>query len=152
MRTLTRISLLVAFILCGVACGQKPKQETDKQSEKVVAEVASGDAEELVAELAVGATSEVVVDFGVVEPRSIAEREIRVVNQTDNPLVLLDYSTTCRCTTLEFDRKPISPGGEAVVVLTFDSRGEWGSVGNFLEITTSNPECGFVIWMGATVE
>lgn len=152
MRTLTRISLLVALILCGVACGQKPKQETDKQSEEVVAEVASGDAEELVAELAVGATSEVVVDFGVVEPRSIATRKIRVVNQTDSPIVLLDYDTTCRCTTLELDRKPIEPGGESIAMLTFDSRGEWGSVGNFLEITTSNPECGFVIWMGATVE
>jgi hypothetical protein len=38
------------------------------------------------------------------------------------------------------------------VVLTFDSRGEWGSVGNFLEVATSNPECGFVVWMSAMVE
>ncbi len=151
MCALTRISLLLALILCGVACGINSKQEADMHDDES-AMMASHEIEELVAELSEGATSEVVVDFGVVEPRSIAEREIRVVNQTDNPLVLLDYSTTCRCTTLEFDRKPISPGGEAVVVLTFDSRGEWGGVGNFLEITTSNPECGFVVWMGATVE
>lgn len=151
MCALTRISLLLALILCGVACGINSKQEADMHDDES-AMMASHEIEELVAELSEGATSEVVVDFGVVEPRSIAEREIRVVNQTDNPLVLLDYSTTCRCTTLEFDRKPICPGGEAVVVLTFDSRGEWGGVGNFLEITTSNPECGFVVWMGATVE
>lgn len=151
MCALTRISLLLALILCGVACGINSKQEADMHDDES-AMMASHEIEELVAELSEGATSEVVVDFGVVEPRSIAEREIRVVNQTDNPLVLLDYSTTCRCTTLEFDRKPIGPGGEAVVVLTFDSRGEWGGVGNFLEITTSNPECGFVVWMGATVE
>lgn len=151
MCALTRISLLLALILCGVACGINSKQEADTHDDES-AMMASHEIKELVAELSEGATSEVVVDFGVVEPRSIAEREIRVVNQTDNPLVLLDYSTTCRCTTLEFDRKPIYPGGEAVVVLTFDSRGEWGGVGNFLEITTSNPECGFVVWMGATVE
>ena len=152
MRYLTRISLFLALLLLCAACGSKPKQLTDDGTHEIVAEVADNVAEELIAELTEGATSEVLVDFGVVEPRSVATRNIRVVNHTDAPIVLLDYDTTCRCTTLELDRTPIAPGGEVMVVLSFDSRGEWGSVGNFLDIATSNPECGFVIWMGATVE
>ena len=143
MQRLFRITLPLALVLC-VACGAKTKPAEQHAEEPKI--------EELVAELSVGVTSEVLVDFGSVEPRSVVSRDIRIVNTTDEPIVLLDYDTTCRCTTLEFERKPIAAGEETIAVLTFDSRGEWGSVGNFLEVTTSNPECGFVIWMGATVE
>ena len=146
MQPFRRILALLALVLCVVACGSKSaKQNVEKTESEVTPE-------ELVAELAEGYTAEVIADFGVVEPRSVVELPIRVVNATDEPIVLVDYSTTCRCTTLELPRGPIEAGGVCEVVLTFDSRGEWGGVGNFLEIATSNPECGFVIWMGATVE
>lgn len=148
MHTVVRLISLLALVLCVVACGSKPKHVDEQTETKVIEQ----QVEVLKVELAEGSTCEVIVDFGVVEPRSIVSRDIHIVNHTDAPIVLLDYETTCRCTTLDLPRKPIEPGGEAVAVLTFDSRGEWGSVGNFLDITTTNPECGFVIWMGATVE
>jgi hypothetical protein len=122
-----------------VACGSKVQKSADEP-------------EVLKAELKEGYTAEVLAEFGVVEPRSVVEMPIRVINTTDEPIVLVDYSTTCRCTTLELPRTAIEVAGECEVVLTFDSRGEWGNIGNFLEITTSNPECGFVIWMAATIE
>lgn len=146
MRILTHIALLLALVLCH-ACGLSPKQEDVSAEEQAMEET-----EVLVAELTEGATSEVLVDFGVVEPRSLSSLDIRIVNCTDSPIVLLDYETTCRCTTLEFDRAPIAAGGETIAVLTFDSRGEWGSVGNFLSIVTSNEECTIVVWMSAHVE
>ena len=133
----------MALVLCVVACGSKSaKQNAECEAMPEV----------LTAELVEGATSEVMADFGVVEPRAVVEMPIRVINATDEPIVLLDYSTTCRCTTLALPRTAIEAGGECEVVLSFDSRGEWGSVGNFLEVTTSNPECGFVVWMAAMVE
>ena len=146
MHAFCRITALLALVLCVVACGAK---QTKKDAKSVVCETAP---EVLVAELAEGYTAEVLADFGVVEPRSVVDMPIRVINNTDEPIVLVDYSTTCRCTTLELPRGPIEAGGVCEVVLTFDSRGEWGGVGNFLDVTTSNSECGFVIWMGATVE
>ena len=148
MHTVVRLISLLALVLCVVACGSKHKQVGEQTEVKETEQ----QAEVLEAELVEGSTCEVVVDFGVVESRSMVSRDIRVVNHTDAPIVLLDYETTCRCTTLDLPRMPIEPNGEAVAVLTFDSRGEWGSVGNFLSITTTNSECGFVIWMGATVE
>lgn len=148
MHTMARLISLLALVLCVVACGSKPKHVDEQTETKVIEQ----QVEVLKVELVEGSTCEVIVDFGVVEPRSIVSRDIHIVNHTDAPIVLLDYETTCRCTTLDLPRKSIEPGGEAVAVLTFDSRGEWGSVGNFLDITTTNPECGFVIWMGATVE
>ena len=148
MHTVVRLISLLALVLCVVACGSKHKQDDDQTEVKETEQ----HVEVLEAELVEGSNCEVVVDFGVVESRSMVSRDIRVVNHTDAPIVLLDYETTCRCTTLDLPRMPIEPNGEAVAVLTFDSRGEWGSVGNFLDITTTNPECGFVIWMGAAVE
>lgn len=138
--------LLVALVLCAVACGAK---QTKSDAESVACETTP---EVLKAELAEGYTAEVIAEFGVVEARSVVDMPIRVKNNTDEPIVLLDYSTTCRCTTLALPRTAIEAGGECEVALTFDSRGEWGSVGNFLEVTTSNPECGFVVWMAAMVE
>ena len=146
MHAFCRSMLLVALVLCGVACGAK---QTKSDAESVACETAP---EVLNAELAEGYTAEVIAEFGVVEARSVVDVPIRVKNTTNEPIVLLDYSTTCRCTTLALPRTAIEAGGECEVVLTFDSRGEWGSVGNFLEVTTSNPECGFVVWMAAMVE
>lgn len=146
MYAFCRSMLLVALVLCGVACGAK---QTKSDAESVACETAP---EVLRAELAEGYTAEVIAEFGVVEARSVVDMPIRVKNTTNEPIVLLDYSTTCRCTTLALPRTAIEAGGECEVVLTFDSRGEWGSVGNFLEVTTSNPECGFVVWMAAMVE
>ena len=146
MHAFCRSMLLVALVLCGVACGAK---QTKSDAESVACETAP---EVLNAELAEGYTAEVIAEFGVVEARSVVDMPIRVKNTTNEPIVLLDYSTTCRCTTLALPRTAIEAGGECEVVLTFDSRGEWGSVGNFLEVTTSNPECGFVVWMAAMVE
>ena len=146
MHAFCRSMLLVALVLCGVACGAK---QTKSDAESVACETAP---EVLGAELAEGYTAEVIAEFGVVEARSVVDMPIRVKNTTNEPIVLLDYSTTCRCTTLALPRIAIEAGGECEVVLSFDSRGEWGSVGNFLEVTTSNPECGFVVWMAAMVE
>ena len=137
-----RISLFLALIL-HVACGSKQQHGDGVEHENMP--------EELVAELTIGAASEVLVELGAVAPRSITTRDIRIVNTTDAPIVLLDYETTCRCTTLDFPRTPIAAGGEVVAVLSFDSRGEWGGVGNFLSIETSNEECAVVVWMSAEV-
>ena len=135
----------MALLLCVVACGSKQTSKSGETVEEATPEV-------LVAELTEGSTCEVLADFGIVEPRAVVALPIRVINTTEEPIVLLDYTTTCRCTTLDMQRTPIEAGGECEVMLTFDSRGEWGGVGNFLDITTSNPECGFVIWMAATIQ
>lgn len=148
MLRISHLAAIVALVLCSVACGSTQSKNADTTETKAT-DIAAAI---LTTELTEGCTAEVLVEFGEVEPSSIATRHIRVTNNTSAPVVLLDYETTCRCTTLEFDRTPIEPGKELDMVLKFDSRGEWGSVGNFLEVTTSNPECGLVVWMSAYIE
>lgn len=95
---------------------------------------------------------EVLVEMGRVIYGATAEKSFRLKNATDEPIALLDYTTTCKCTWLELPNEPIKAGGEADVKMLFDSRGEFGNIGNFLTILTSDERCKVLVWMGAEVE
>ena len=107
--------------------------------------------ERLYGELNEGKVCEVIVDYGNVAYGKEVSHTIYIKNCTATPIALLDYTTTCRCTWLELPHKAIAPNEEGEVVITFDSRGMWGSVGNYLSIETSNEACDVAIWMGAEV-
>ena len=95
---------------------------------------------------------EVLVELGTVPRSTTTTKRIRIINQSATPLVLVDYSTLCRCMWLEYSREPIPSGEYRDIELIFDSRGEWGSVGNFMEITTSSADTPIVLWIDADVE
>lgn len=99
-----------------------------------------------------GGVCEVIVDMGYVAPSSLSTHTIRIVNNSTTPLVPLDYTTQCRCMWLDFERQPIAVGESFDMVLTFDSRGEWGEVGNYIEVATSNDSAPIVIWISAEIE
>ena len=107
--------------------------------------------ERLYGELKEGTVCEVLVEYDCVTYGKTVSHTIYIKNCTTTPIALLDYTTTCRCTWLELPRKAIAPNEEGEVTITFDSRGEWGSVGNYLSIETSNKECEVAIWMGAEI-
>lgn len=95
---------------------------------------------------------EVLVDFESVPYASTMVKTIRIVNVGTTPLILLDNTTQCRCMWLEYSREPIAVGESIDISLMFDSRGEWGSVGNYMEITTSRSEAPIVLWIAAEVQ
>jgi len=95
---------------------------------------------------------EVLVELGSVAYSTTAEKSIRFTNLTDAPLALLDFSTTCKCTWLELPNKPIEVGESADVKVVFDSRGEYGSIGNYLGVKCSDERANIAIWVSAEVE
>lgn len=95
---------------------------------------------------------EVLVEFGSVPRSSTTTKIIRVVNKGSTPLVLLDFSTQCRCMWLDLSDKSIDCGDYCDITLSFDSRGEWGSVGNYMELITSRDNAPIVLWIAAEVE
>lgn len=95
---------------------------------------------------------EVLVDFESVAYGTTTVKNIRVVNSGTTPLILLDNTTQCRCMWLEYSREPIAVGESIDISLMFDSRGEWGSVGNYMTITTSREEASIVLWIAAEVQ
>ena len=96
--------------------------------------------------------SEVMVEFGSVAYSTTVEKSIRFTNLTDAPIALLDFTTTCKCTWLELPNKPIEVGESADVKVVFDSRGEYGSIGNYLSVKCSDERANIAIWVSAEVE
>lgn len=96
--------------------------------------------------------SEVMVELGSVAYSTTAEKSIRFTNHTDAPIALLDFTTTCKCTWLELPNKPIEVGESADVKVIFDSRGEYGSIGNYLSVKCSDERVNIAIWVSAEVE
>ena len=50
------------------------------------------------------------IDFGTFDKSEIKEATIEVKNTGDNPLVIVDVSTTCGCTAATYDKRPAKPG------------------------------------------
>ncbi|MBQ8774844.1 MAG: DUF1573 domain-containing protein [Alistipes sp.] len=95
---------------------------------------------------------EVLVELGSVAYSTTVEKSIRFTNLTDAPLALLDFSATCKCIWLELPNKPIEVGESADVKVVFDSRGEYGSIGNYLSVKCSDERANIAIWVSAEVE
>lgn len=102
-------------------------------------------------DLTEGKVAEVMVEFGDVKYSDTVTRTITFKNTTNTPIALLDYEATCRCVWLDLPKRAIGVGEEGVVTITYDSRGEWGSVGNYLSIETSNKSVKVAIWMSAEI-
>ena len=97
-------------------------------------------------------TTEVLVDMGVVSRSTTVAYDIVLTNSADTTLLLLDYEATCRCVWMELPRKPIAPDESVVAKLWFDSRGEWGSIGNYIAVGTSLEDVNIAVWMSAEIE
>jgi len=50
------------------------------------------------------------IDFGTFDKSETKETTIDVKNTGDNPLVIMDISTTCGCTAATYDKRPAKPG------------------------------------------
>lgn len=145
-----RNKALVVALLIATAVVVAMLWSTDTNTEKSIEQAPTFNG--IVAEHDGTKYCEVIVDLGRVRRSATVDTTIRLTNHSDSPIVLLDYSTQCRCMWLEFDRKPIAPNESIDISLTFDSRGEWGSVGNYMEITTSVDSAPVVLWIGAEIE
>ncbi|MFM9074736.1 MAG: DUF1573 domain-containing protein, partial [Bacteroidota bacterium] len=81
---------------------------------------------------------ETVHDFGSVpEKGGPVEYEFGFINNTGQPLVLVNVEASCGCTTPEWSRDPIPPGKPGFVRARFDPEGRPGFFKKNITITTS---------------
>ena len=60
-----------------------------------------------------------VVDLGTISLGESREATAEAVNGSDKPLVLLDAYTSCHCTRVEWNKKPVAPGEKTVFKVRF---------------------------------
>jgi hypothetical protein len=77
------------------------------------------------------------VDLGHMNSGEVILFSAQLRNGGTEPLVVKKVSTSCGCTTIEYEKRPIAPGAESRLEVRFDSRGMWGTQLKLVEIDTS---------------
>lgn len=140
-----RLILLVAILACVavcISCGKGNKRATKEQKLPY---------QGIIADIRTDSVTEVLVELGDVPYSTIVTKKIRFNNPTANTLSLLDFKATCRCTWINLPTTAIGAGEYGEAELMFDSRGEFGVVGNYIDISTSDPRCRIGVWISANV-
>lgn len=126
--------------LLAVACGERQQVKT-----------AGGAVFEISPEV-LASRADTVVDIGTMMAGEVVKYDARIRNTGTEPLVIKSIDTSCGCTSVEYDKQPIMPGGEGSFSFRFDSSGMWGSQSKLVEIETSAGSRRYQIMVQAEVE
>ncbi|MFY0672224.1 MAG: DUF1573 domain-containing protein [Bacteroidia bacterium] len=127
------LTLALALSLVTVACDQKSGENNDNNAEisntekaidpEIIKEsnphTAEGDAE--IAEVAEITWEKTNHNFGKVNYQQKVLYDFEFENTGDKDLIILDAKASCGCTTPEWPKEPIPPGGTGVVTVGFKS-------------------------------
>jgi len=65
-------------------------------------------------------------DYGEIEQHGNGRCEFKFTNEGKEPLILSNVRSSCGCTVPEWPKKPIAPGEEGTIEVTFNSAGKQG--------------------------
>ncbi|MEK6780212.1 MAG: DUF1573 domain-containing protein [Bacteroidota bacterium] len=94
------------------------------------------------ADFAVFETSSLNHDFGKIKQGTPVTHEFTFTNKGKVPLVITNVAPSCGCTTPDWTRDPIAPGGQGFIKATFNAAAP-GAFNKSVTVTT-NIEAGFV--------
>jgi hypothetical protein len=63
-------------------------------------------------------------DFGDIFQGDVVEQVFKFTNTGNQPLIITNIQTSCGCTTPEWPRNPIMPGGKGEIKVGFNSTGK----------------------------
>lgn len=74
-------------------------------------------------------------DFGTIaDSHAPVVHEYKFVNTAEEPVAILSVSTGCGCTRPEYPVKPIEPGKEGVIKITFLPEGLSGDINKSIQV------------------
>jgi hypothetical protein len=65
-------------------------------------------------------------DFGDIKPGSVVKHTFEFTNTGKSPLLIENATASCGCTTPNWTKEPIAPGGKGTIDVQFDSHGKMG--------------------------
>jgi|SRR6478736_9872975 len=94
------------------------------------------------AEVAVAAFDTQAFDFGKIKQGVPATHEFKFTNKGKVPMIITNVQASCGCTTPDWTKDPIPPGGQGFIKATYNA----AALGAFTKsvTVTSNVENGFV--------
>jgi hypothetical protein len=132
------LSLAVAGLLF-TACNQGSKEKVQNPADSTAA-AGTGEA-------AVDATNAPVIklekdtyDFGKIKEGEKVTYAFKFTNSGKSPLIIKDAVATCGCTTPEWPKAPVQPGGSGEIKVTFNSAAKMGLQDKQITVTANtNP-------------
>ncbi|MBS7563613.1 DUF1573 domain-containing protein [Mucilaginibacter sp. Bleaf8] len=76
-------------------------------------------------------------DFGKIKTGDKVSYTFKFTNTGKSPLIISDAVASCGCTKPEFDAKPIAPGQDGEIKVTFNSAGKDGLQDKMVTITAN---------------
>ena len=90
--------------------------------------------------------------FGRLRSGETARQQVWLHNASSISLMILSHQASCGCTTPEYERQPITPGGEIPFAVTFDTRGLRGWQMKLIELRFAGAAAPLKIYLEAEVE
>jgi Protein of unknown function (DUF1573). len=102
---------------------------------------------------AVIAADETSFDFGnIQEDNGTVAHTFVVKNEGDAPLVLTRIIASCGCTTPEWTKEPIEPGGTGNIKITYNPKGRPGSFAKTISVYSNGKSGSFVLTIRGDVQ
>lgn len=91
-------------------------------------------------------------DFGKIKEGTLATYEFTFTNTGKAPLVLSNVQPSCGCTTPEWSKEPIMPGGKGTVKAVFNSYGRPGTFQKYITVKSNSTGGDVTLTFKGTVE
>lgn len=90
--------------------------------------------------------------LGKMSRGEVVQKNFRLTNAAEHPVVLLGYETTCGCTQLIYDRKVLKPHEHCEMTCRYDSTGEYGWTMTVVSLRIAESDRTFDIFVECEVE
>ena len=134
--------------LCFCACGNKRNTPTAEQQRTIATNIQTVAITDTNIKEGLSDT----LHFGKMRQGEIIRKQLRIQNEGNNPIVILRHVTSCGCTTVNYDRRPIAVGEGATIDFEFNSRGEIGWQMKLMEFYFAEKDTPLKIYIEAEVE
>lgn len=91
-------------------------------------------------------------DFGLVEEGVQAAHEFKFKNTGSVPIVITNVRASCGCTTPNWTKDPVPPGGTGVITASYNSQGRPGNFNKSITITSNAAETTKTLYIKGIVQ
>lgn len=91
-------------------------------------------------------------DFGTIKEGKIVDHVFTFKNTGTAPVILVQVSASCGCTTPDYTKEPILPGKEGEIKVSFNSQGQVGNQQKIVTISSNAENKVTTVQIKGTVE
>ena len=144
MKRILTYAFLFSVVIAQVSCDKKQEETDTKDSVAVGAKELKPTKIEFI---------EPEFIFGDVNEGDTARHEFKFKNTGSEPLYVRDAKASCGCTTPEWTKDTIAPGGEGKILVQFNSKGRPGDFTKTVTVlANTDPEATVITIKGKVIE